>query len=116
MDAVADTAVNLDEFDNVTLYQGKVEDILPLLNDTYDMVVLNPPASGLSNQALKVLRQTAVPRLIYVGADVATLARDSKRLRSYGYWLEEVQPVDMAPQTFQIDLVAKWRRKKGLEK
>ncbi len=112
LDAVADTAVNLDEFDNVTLYQGKVEEILPLLNDTYDVVALNPPASGLSNQALKALRQTAVPRLIYVGADVATLARDSKRLRSYGYWLEEVQPVDMAPQTFQINLVTKWRRKR----
>jgi len=112
MDAVADTAVNLDEFDNITLYQGKVEDILPLLSGPYDVAVLNPPASGLSNQALKALRGTAVPRLIYVGADVATLARDSKRLRSYGYWLEEMQPVDMAPQTFQIDLIAKWRRKK----
>ncbi|MFQ5420410.1 MAG: class I SAM-dependent RNA methyltransferase, partial [Anaerolineae bacterium] len=112
-DAVADTAVNLDEFDNVTLYQGKAEEIVPMLKEKFDVLVINPPASGMSNQAIKVVRETAVSRLIYASADVATLARDSKRLRSAGYWLEEVQPVDMTPQTFHVNLVAKWIFKKG---
>lgn len=49
-------------------------------------------------------------RIIYVSDDVATLARDAKHLARRGYRLVEVQPIDMYPQTFQVQTVALWAR------
>jgi 23S rRNA (uracil1939-C5)-methyltransferase len=109
-DAVADTAVNLHHTDNVNLYQGWVEDILPALDVQPDLIVLNPPASGLSRDASRALLAKTAGHLIYVSSDIATLARDGKQLAQAGYKLAAVQPVDLHPQTFHIDTVSLWKR------
>ena len=75
-----------------------------------DLIVLDPPASGLPREVLQGLLALDSERLIYVSSDVATLARDARFLREGGYRLIEVQPVDMAPQTFHILTVALWQR------
>ncbi|MFZ0546396.1 MAG: TRAM domain-containing protein, partial [Candidatus Promineifilaceae bacterium] len=46
-DAVEDMAVNLETAENITLYQGPVEEILPLLSLSPDLMVVDPPPSGL---------------------------------------------------------------------
>lgn len=108
-DAVADAAVNLDETGNVSLYEGFVEEVLPALEVTADVIVVNPPAAGLSAAVVAAIVEKSPSRLVYVSSDVATLARDGKQLRKAGYQLVEVQPVDVAPQTFQIDTVSLWQ-------
>lgn len=107
-DAVADAAVNLAEAENVFLYEGTVEEILPMLEIEPDVVVVNPPAEGMSRDALQAVVYTWPSRLVYVSSGVATLARDGKHLSRAGYRLVEVQPIDMAPQTDQIDTVSLW--------
>lgn len=107
-DAVADTAVNLDDLDNITLYEGTVEDTVPTLKTKPTVAVVNPPAAGLTAEALKAVTAQTPKRLVYVSSDVATLARDGKHLTKAGYKLAEIQPIDMTPQAFQIDTVSLW--------
>jgi 23S rRNA (uracil1939-C5)-methyltransferase len=109
-DAVADAAINLDEFDNVTLFEGPAEEILPLLELDPDVVVIDPPPSGLPLPVLDKIVDLRPERIVYVSSDVATLARDGRRLATAGYELVEVQPLDMYPQTSRIQTVSSWER------
>lgn len=108
-DAVADTAVNVDA-DNVSLYEGQVEDVLPQLDIKPDVLVLNPPKEGLSREAAKLVGQLRPSRIIYAASDIATFARDGRVFTRSGYQLVEIQPIDMRPQTFHVDVVGAWQR------
>ncbi len=108
--AATDADENLAEFDHVDVIEGAVEDVLDMLEERYDAAVLDPPSAGLSTDALDALGELAVPRLVYVSSDPATLARDAKRLVGQGYTLRTVQPVDLAPQTYYVDAVAVFER------
>jgi 23S rRNA (uracil1939-C5)-methyltransferase len=105
---VADAAVNLDHTDNVRLYQGDIDTILPALDLTADLAVFHPPGIGLSRTVLQALKANPPARLIYLNAELTMLARDGKQLAQLGYRLSEVQPIDMAPQTYQIETVSLW--------
>jgi 23S rRNA (uracil1939-C5)-methyltransferase len=109
-DAVADLAVNLDDLDNVTVFEGEVEDVLPLMPEGVDLMVAHPWANGLSRRAVTAVTQAKPARFIYVSSDLATLARDGRALVKAGYQLVEVQPIDLQPQTFHIDTVSLWTR------
>jgi 23S rRNA (uracil1939-C5)-methyltransferase len=107
-DAVADTAVNLADTENVALYEGWVEEILPGLDMAPDVVVVDPPEGGLPAGVIRALAAKRPGRLVYVSMDAAALARDGKELVAAGYQLQEVQPIDMFPQTYQIQSVSWW--------
>ena len=104
--AVTDAETNLDMYDNIDLIEGTVEDVLLDLDEGYDAAILDPAGDGLSVEALDALVEAALPTLVYVSSDPATLARDAKRLAQQGYQLQTVQPIDLAPQTYYIDSVA----------
>ncbi len=108
-DAAADTAVNLHDVDNVSLYEGLAEEILPWLNAAPDVVVVNPDG-GLETAVIQAITAMNPARLIYVSSDLPALARDGKKLTQAGYKLLEVQPIDMTPQSFQIDTVSLWQQ------
>ncbi|MBK7894628.1 MAG: TRAM domain-containing protein [Candidatus Promineifilaceae bacterium] len=109
-DAVADLAVNLDDLDNVSVFEGEVEEVLPLMPEGVELMVAHPWATGLSKKAVTAVAQAKPARFIYVSSDVATLARDGRSLAKAGYKLVEVQPIDMQPQTFHIETVSLWER------
>ncbi|HWQ45765.1 MAG TPA: class I SAM-dependent RNA methyltransferase, partial [Longilinea sp.] len=103
--ACKDFAYNLDEFENVELYVGLTEEVLPSLEIKPDAVVLDPPRAGLEKLAMEALLNMKPKRIVYVSCDPSTLARDAKRLIAGGYNLEYTTPVDMFPQTFHIESV-----------
>ena len=70
------------------------------------LLILDPPAEGLSPDVVRIILGSRPADLVYVSCDPATLARDLKKL-STAYRLEYVQPVDMFPQTAEIESVAK---------
>lgn len=109
-DAVADTAVNLAAFDNVSLYHSPVEAALGAFDGAPDVLVVNPPGDGLSPTAVGEILRLAAPRLVYASSEIATLARDAKQLARGGYRLHDIQPIDMQPQTFHVDTVSLWLR------
>ena len=110
VDAAADLAVNLDDLDNVNLFEGDVENVLPMMPEGVDLMVAHPDASGMSRKAVTAVTRAKPRQLIYVSSDVATLARDGRSLAKAGYQLVEVQPIDMQPQTYHIETVSLWKQ------
>ncbi len=104
--AVEDFTANLDEFENVEIYEGLAEEILPALDLAPDFCLVDPPRAGLALPALDALARLAPRLLAYISCDPATLARDAKRLLSAGYRLKSVQPFDMFPQTYHIESIS----------
>lgn len=108
--ACQDFALNLDEFDQVELYEAPVELVLQHLADRPELVVLDPPRSGLGKGVVGRLLEMAPPALAYISCDPATLARDARQLAEGGYRLERVMPFDLFPQTYHIESLSWWRR------
>jgi len=108
--ACADFVENLDEFDNVELYEAPVERTLPSLDIKPDLVLADPPRSGLGARVIPHILAAQAPLLAYISCDPATLARDTRRLLEGGYQLERITPIDMFPQTFHIESISLWRR------
>jgi len=104
--AMEDADFNAEGMTNVTLLEGSVEQVLPSIEQSIDLVILDPPRQGASKRCLDALGTLSAPRVIYVSCDPATLARDVGRLGQSGYQLVEVQPVDMFPQTYHVEAVA----------
>lgn len=105
--AVRDAHVNLVQAPNVEMREGKVEELLPLLYPTPDVVLLDPPRAGCMPDALEAMLRLRPSRIIYVSCNPTTLARDLRTLVGGGYRLLEVTPLDMFPQTAHIECVAK---------
>lgn len=111
--ACEDFAFNLDEFDNVELYEGLAEEILPSLvgriaNPPY--VVVDPPRAGLERHVVDSILKLQPPLIAYVSCDPSTLARDARRLLDGGYRLRDVTPFDLFPQTYHIESISFFER------
>ncbi len=78
-----------------------------------DCAVLDPPRAGCRPEALQALALMRVPHLVYVSCSPPTLARDLRLLHDLGYRTLGVQPVDMFPQTYHIECVARLSRAAG---
>jgi tRNA/tmRNA/rRNA uracil-C5-methylase (TrmA/RlmC/RlmD family) len=76
-----------------------------LVKERPDTVILDPSANGLDDQVTTALVINPSNRLIYVSCNPATLARDLSRLQNK-YHIVVVQPLDMFPQTAEIETVA----------
>jgi 23S rRNA (uracil1939-C5)-methyltransferase len=109
-DSCADFEVNLDEFDNVELYEAPVVMTLQSLNLKPDVILVDPPRAGLERKALDRIIEMAASLLVYVSCDPATLGRDAKRLTRGGYRLQQATPFDMFPQTYHIESISVWSR------
>jgi 23S rRNA (uracil1939-C5)-methyltransferase len=72
---------------------------------TPDLVLVDPPRKGLDAIVINALAEHAVPELLYVSCDPASLARDTARLAEKGYILQQCQPVDLFPQTPHVESV-----------
>jgi 23S rRNA (uracil1939-C5)-methyltransferase len=69
------------------------------------VLLVDPPAEGLSADTILHILERPPARLVYVSCDPATFARDAKKLSGH-YDVSRVQPVDMFPQTAEIELAA----------
>lgn len=108
--AVTDADDNLSDFDHVDVFEGGAEGVLESLEDAYQAAVVDPGTRGLSEDVIRSMSELDVKRIAYISGDPATLARDVKRLGKFGYQLRVVQPVDLAPQTYYMDMVALFGR------
>lgn len=111
--AVTDADVNLSDSANVDVIEGQAEAVLAdmVASDArYDAAVVDPPGTGLSGETIESLERLEVGRLVYVSGDPGSLARDSRKLMSAGFHLREIQPIDLAPQTYYITSVARFER------
>lgn len=72
---------------------------------TPDVVVMDPPRSGSSEQLLSYLSCLGIKKIIYVSCNPDTLARDCAFLYKNGYIIGKVTPVDMFPGTGHVESV-----------
>jgi 23S rRNA (uracil1939-C5)-methyltransferase len=108
--ACEDFAYNLNEFDNIELYEGKAEHILPQLSRKADLVVIDPPRSGIDPKALMSIINMHPRKIVYISCDPATLARDAQKLLSSGFQMESCTPFDLFPQTFHIESITLFQK------
>ncbi len=104
--ACSDFANNLDEFENVELYEAPAQDVLPSLELNPSVIIVDPPRAGLDRRALDALLALHPQRIAYVSCDPSTLARDAARLIAGGLRLVQVTPFDLFPQTFHIESIS----------
>jgi 23S rRNA (uracil1939-C5)-methyltransferase len=109
--ACDDYAANLDEFDNVELYQATAEEVLPGLDLRPEAMVVDPPRAGIDRRALDGILALRPQVLTYVSCDPATLARDARRLTEGGYQLTRITPFDLFPQTYHIESISFWEKR-----
>jgi len=76
---------------------------------TKTTLIVDPPAAGLTSALRQAIVDFAPATLIYISCNPATLARDLKELKER-FVLESVTPLDMFPQTAEIEVVAHLQR------
>lgn len=109
-DAVEDAKINSKEnnITNTVFYAG---DMAKVLNEDFikqngnpDIIITDPPRSGMAESVIKQILSTSARRIVYVSCNPATQARDLKLLSSK-YKVTKIQPVDMFPHTHHIENV-----------
>jgi 23S rRNA (uracil1939-C5)-methyltransferase len=108
--AAEDFAANLDEFDNVALYESDAALALETLDCRPQVILVDPPRQGIELKALDGLLRLAPYVLVYVSCDPSTLGRDARRLSAAGYALQQVTPFDVFPQTYHVESISFWVR------
>jgi 23S rRNA (uracil1939-C5)-methyltransferase len=72
-----------------------------------DVIILDPPRKGCPADTLRRIAALRPKRIVYVSCNPATLARDLATLEQSGYATHEIEPVDMFPQTFHVEVIAR---------
>ncbi len=114
--AIEDAVINsdLNEYTNTDFIYGTVERVLPGLyhkGQKFRSAIIDPPRKGCDPVVLETIVKMRIPNLVYVSCNPSTLARDLGVLCERGYRVEEIQPIDMFPQTYHVECVAKISRK-----
>ncbi|HIJ20471.1 MAG TPA: class I SAM-dependent RNA methyltransferase, partial [Deltaproteobacteria bacterium] len=85
---------------------GDIKDALKEISFKPDVVIIDPPRAGMHKDVLSRLLEMAPEKIVYTSCNPATLARDLGQMVET-YELHEVQPVDMFPNTYHIEAVAR---------
>ncbi len=88
-------------------HAARVEDVLSELKRP-DLVLTNPPRTGMDSRVTTALEQHAPERIVYVSCDPATLARDIARLPTYT--IAHIRAFDLFPQTAHVETVVTLQR------
>ncbi|MEO2069277.1 MAG: class I SAM-dependent RNA methyltransferase [Desulfurobacteriaceae bacterium] len=112
--AISDALYNKDinGLRNITFYCRETEEGLDIVKEYCpDLVVVDPPRSGLSQ---KVVREIAnlpkIKKIVYVSCNPSTLARDIALFHQYGINMERAKLIDMFPQTYHVETIAFLRK------
>ena len=106
--AVQDARRNceINNIPNCRFICGDLRGILHTIPQRPHVVVIDPPRAGMHKDVLASVLSMAPKKIVYVSCNPATLARDLG-LMVQDYEVVEIQPVDMFPNTYHIESVAK---------
>ena len=99
----------LNGLDNAHFEAGAAEDVIPKWYEQgkrFDVLVVDPPRKGCDEKLLQTILTYKPKRVVYVSCNPGTLARDLRILEDGGYKTQEIQPVDMFPQSSHVECVA----------
>ncbi|GAB4362666.1 MAG: class I SAM-dependent RNA methyltransferase [Bryobacter sp.] len=107
--AMYDLSANAAQYkvDNIRIVQANVEEWVRDLKEAPDVILADPPRSGLGPAAAQHLAQLPTPEIRLVSCDPATLVRDLAPLSAAGYAIAQLTLLDLFPQTFHIETVTR---------
>jgi 23S rRNA (uracil1939-C5)-methyltransferase len=112
-DAAYDATTNKNRlgFDNVQTFKGDVATILKEKTFSLpDVVLVDPPRSGLGPKAVAEITSLKPKRIVYVSCNPATQAVDVKLLVEAGYTVKIIQPIDQFPHTLHVENIVVLQR------
>lgn len=102
---------NAREWPGVRATIGGVEEFLAARRrDRADTIVVDPPRTGISREAMEAIARHGASRVIYVSCDPPTMARDARRLLDAGYRLGPLTAFDLFPNTPHVEAVGVFDR------
>lgn len=109
-EAIRDAKENaqLNGLTNAEFVVGEAEKVMPWWTAQGlrpDVIVVDPPRKGCDEALLQAMVDMAPKRIVYVSCNPSTLARDLRILEDAGFETQEVQPVDMFPQTGHVEAI-----------
>jgi 23S rRNA (uracil1939-C5)-methyltransferase len=106
-----DDAIENSRFNDITntrFFHGDIAEVMTdsfmLSNGLPDIVITDPPRSGMHEKVIRQLIAAAPSKIVYISCNPATQARDISLLKDH-YRIERVQPVDMFPHTQHVENV-----------
>jgi len=90
---------------NAISYTGEVEKWGKKNKERVDIVVVDPPRTGLYESVPKLINKFGAKKIIYVSCNPVTLARDIKEFVKLGYEVKEVKVFDFYPHTHHVEAV-----------
>jgi len=106
-DANANTKLN--GITNAEYVVGKAEEVMPRwVNEGLktDVIFVDPPRKGLTPEFIDAAVKTNPKKIVYISCNPATQVRDLQLFHEQGYDFNEIDPVDMFPQTPHVESVA----------
>ena len=94
----------------ITVVESPVEKFSKRSGDAVATVIVDPPRTGMSKDALTRAIAIGAPRFIYVSCDVATLARDARVMLDAGYRIGSIRAFDLFPNTAHVETVISFSR------
>lgn len=110
--AIHDANVNkeLNGISNCKFICGDSGKVLKKLDKNFDVVIVDPPRSGLSSLSIDEVISVGAKRVIYVSCDPVTLARDLNIFKEY-YNIKEISLFEMFPNTHHVESVCLLEKK-----
>jgi len=94
--------------DRFRILRSTTEDAIEEIGEYWNVAIVDPPRRGLGAVGVDAITAAEPHTVVYVSCDPASLARDTGLLAARGYELDSATPVDMFPQTFHIETVARY--------
>ena len=106
--AVCDAEMNIEanQLTNISIRRGDVGDLLEKSSESPDIVIVDPPRSGLDPTALKHLLRLSPPKILYISCNPTTQSENISTFLEQGYFLQAIQPVDQFPHTPHVENIA----------
>jgi tRNA/tmRNA/rRNA uracil-C5-methylase (TrmA/RlmC/RlmD family) len=96
----------LAELPQVRLVTDSVRRALTAQRGGADVAVLDPPRAGAGSEVIELLAAAEIPRLVHIGCEAASFARDIGLYRQHGYVVNKIRVFDSFPLTHHIECVA----------
>ena len=104
--AIFDANVNKNKnnIENISFICDTTSNINNIVNNDFDVIIVDPPRSGLDKNTINFLINSKAKRVVYVSCDIMTLVRDLNILKQ-DYDIREITPVDIFPNTYHVECV-----------
>ena len=101
----------INRLDHVHFIAGDVKDIIKSLEGSPDLIIIDPPRSGVHPKALEYVKDFGAKEIIYVSCNPKTLVSDLQYLTKEGYKIIQTKILDLFPNTPHVETVVLLERK-----